>query len=165
MAPRTRASCLLLISFRSHVRFPLLRQPPIYKVPPPKSPIQHAALVVLGFVLGGIPGWIIRWHASWVYAVERELESKLHVSRAVSTAFCVGCLIFYYFAMIFAFSASFGWLRYRGKSKLEKKKSKERRHATEERKRLLEIKDPTKHHRAIKAYEKSLRRKVERKAD
>jgi len=128
-------------------------------LPKPVSRAGTFVCIALGFCVGTWPAYLMQFHANTVQRWEEDLEESLHVSRAISLGISLTILALYYFLLIGVIVRSFASAslnKQYGKANRKVKKSDRKEEGEKE--RLLAILNPVKHHKAVKEYEKYLKK-------
>jgi flagellar biosynthesis/type III secretory pathway M-ring protein FliF/YscJ len=114
------------------------------------------------------PAYLMQFHTATLEEWEYELQESLHLSKWATLLFAGLLLFLYYFAMMYSVIRTFSSgidSHKRQFGKVSRKQRGKERSAKEEKEKMLALLNPTKHHKALKQYEKSLKRKDKVKGD
>ena len=101
-------------------------------------------------------------HMEYVVELERDFEEFFHVRRKVIVIIAVSILVVYYLLLLLAVVKSLPRAMYRGHGKMAKKQKRDARIAKKDQMALRQFLNPTKYHRALKAYAAYERAKTEK---
>ncbi|GMH52054.1 hypothetical protein TrRE_jg3959 [Triparma retinervis] len=110
-------------------------------------------------VIGAFPGFMLNWHMDYIAELEVDLQETLHLRRGAVIVLSIIMLGVYYLLILFAILKSFPHVTIKHRGKVGKKLRRQELRTKKEADAIKSLLEPTKHHKAVKAYEKAMKRK------